>query len=370
MPLQALAPSGSPPTCNYGNTLSPVWQYTNFLVGGESYATVFTAVPAACACPEGFRIATGHMFICVGAEDVPVSFPVTLDLMDTAYDVVSGCDLPGTAFCSSPTYNVDIATAGCYDVALPMNNATCPAAFFGMKYALSFNFPNPFASPLNPVSDDTPIGCTSFNYYGAWNDFVNDYGAPGELSIYADVACGDTTICSSPALAIPDDDLTGVQDSIAVAGPAPSHLDVNLVLKATHAWVGDLTFQLTHVATATTVTPFDRPGVPGSTFGCSNDDVDATIDDEGIDGNVETTCNAGPAISGDLVGGDPPSRSIFSVFEDQDLSGTWTLKAIDNAATNTGTLDQWCLVRTSALIFTDGFESGTSSAWSSTVPIP
>jgi hypothetical protein len=64
-----------------------------------------------------------------------------------------------------------------------------------------------------------------------------------------------------------------------------------------------------------------------------------------VDGNAENTCNAiAPALSGDLVGGDPPSTTLLGAFDGESLAGTWVLQATDNAGGDTGTLNEWCLI--------------------------
>ena len=84
------------------------------------------------------------------------------------------------------------------------------------------------------------------------------------------------------------------------------HCSVDVQLDVAHDWLGDLTFDLEHVDTWTTVTLIDRPDHPNSPFGCGGADINATIDDEGLDGNAETACNFAnqPALSGHLVGGE------------------------------------------------------------------
>ena len=120
--------------------------------------------------------------------------------------------------------------------------------------------------------------------------------------------------------------------------------DLNFYVDATHSWVGDLAFTLERVDSATSTTPIDRPGVPASTFGCSGDNYDVTIDDEGTDGNVETTClGAPPAIAGSLVGGDPANASLLTAYDGLSTMATWRLTVSDSAGGDTGALNEWCI---------------------------
>lgn len=152
----------------------------------------------------------------------------------------------------------------------------------------------------------------------------------------------DQVVCSAPGLAIPDNNPAGVSDSLSYQGNV-TLTDLNVSLSTSHTWVGDLVYTLTHQNTGTQAVIYDRPGVPGSTFGCSGNNIAATIDDEGTDGDVESTCLVDPAIEGSLVGGDPPDTTLLSAFDGENLAGTWTLQVSDNAGGDLGTLDAWCL---------------------------
>jgi len=356
--------------CFEGNQNAAAYAITDFIWGQESYAYVFRATPGNCGCPSGFEVLAAHLYMQVAEADVPLTFHIAARLLDTADGASPSCRIPASTICSTMTFEVSLPAAGLYDLSLPMNSTGCPVAFAGGEYALAFDFPDLFdpATRPNAVTDDTPLGCASYNDWGSgWTDVLG-FGFPGELKIFAEIGCRDGKVCSSPAVPIPDDSVLGVTDSLELPGPLPSHLDLNLEIRATHTWVGDLRFELTHEPSATTVTPFDRPGFPALTFGCGGDNVDVSIDDEGMDGEVETTCSGTPAISGELVGGDPPNRALLAGFEDADPSGVWSLRAQDLLFDFTGTLDEWCLVPTPTIIFADGFESGGSSFWSWTVP--
>ena len=146
-------------------------------------------------------------------------------------------------------------------------------------------------------------------------------------------------ICRTPALAIPDANASGINDTLVVTDPSGATLtDLKLVIKATHTWVGDLKFTLTKSPASSIV--IDRPGVPASTNGCSSDNIDVIIDD-GSATLVENQCNGTPpALSGNVK----PNNPLATPFNGQTLAGSWVLNVSDNAGSDTGTLDQWCLV--------------------------
>ena len=102
--------------------------------------------------------------------------------------------------------------------------------------------------------------------------------------------------------------------------------------------------------------------MPASANGCSGNNIDATLDDE-AGSPVETQCAATvPTILGTFSPNNP-----LSAFDGQTLAGTWRITVSDNAGADLGTLNEWCLAPATNLppsIFSDGFESGNTSAWS------
>lgn len=183
-------------------------------------------------------------------------------------------------------------------------------------------------------------------------------------------ACGDASfseirsfttvaeICFDGSVAIPDNNTTGVDNTLN--GFAGALLDMDVYVKINHTWVGDLVVTLRHDpvggGTGTPVALIDRPGSPASTNGCSADNVDVTLSDEGT-GPVESACSAtSPAVGGVLI-----PNSALSAFDGQDFAGAWVLNVSDRVGSDTGNLVRWCLLPSQAqsspdLIFEDGFE--------------
>ena len=108
-----------------------------------------------------------------------------------------------------------------------------------------------------------------------------------------------------------------------------------------HSWVGDMIFRLTSPG-GTTVTFYDRPGVPASTFGCSSNNLFAlTMDDEAgsaLEGQCPGGTDAGP-----LTGSFTPNNPL-SAFDGQNPNGNWTLTAIDAAGGDVGTVRAFSLI--------------------------
>jgi extracellular elastinolytic metalloproteinase len=183
----------------------------------------------------------------------------------------------------------------------------------------------------------TASGLSAFTTYYWRVRATNPCAASGNSTFFR----FSTAPCRAPNLSIPDNDPTGVTDTLVVpAGFSIQDLDVSI--NATHTLVGDLIFTLTHTTTGTSVTLIDRPGVPASTFGCGSDNVTVTLDDQGGNGPVETMCAATPP---GLFGSPMPSNPL-SAFQGEIWSGTWTLRVVDAAAIDVGTLDNWCLMPT------------------------
>ncbi len=167
-------------------------------------------------------------------------------------------------------------------------------------------------------------------------------------------------ICSTdPNLNIPDGSGSagsGGPASITIDVPAfytNAITDLTFDVQVNHTYVGDLIITL-QSPSGTVVTLMDRPGVPASTFGCSQNNVAATFDDaSGIP--VETQCPAAtPTIAGVLN----PQGSL-SDFDGEIPAGTWTLTVTDNAGQDTGSIISAanCLDLTTVPVVLSSFKS-------------
>lgn len=137
-------------------------------------------------------------------------------------------------------------------------------------------------------------------------------------------------------LPIPDGSPTGATSQFAIAEDV-TITDLTVNVQITHTYVGDLNISLRSPA-GTTVTLLDRPGVPASTYGCSNDDLDVTFDDASSQ-QLESYC-AGqtPWYSGVAQ----PTQPL-SAFDGESTQGTWSLIVSDNAGADTGAILDWSL---------------------------
>lgn len=102
--------------------------------------------------------------------------------------------------------------------------------------------------------------------------------------------------------------------------------DVNVSVNITHTWVSDLTVTL--------ISP-NNTQIQLVALQCSsNDNINATFDDQG----VALVCGATPTISGFVI----PAQSL-SALNGQNSQGIWTLRVLDSASGDGGSLNNWSL---------------------------
>ena len=125
-------------------------------------------------------------------------------------------------------------------------------------------------------------------------------------------------VCSAPALAIPDNTPAGVSDVITIAPlPGATITAVEAFVDVTHTWQGDLLVNLTS-PDGTMVTLHNRTGSSAD--------------------NIYGWYPAELVPAGDL-----------GAFIGETMSGDWTLTISDNAGSDTGVLNEWCVKVTYAV---------------------
>lgn len=138
-------------------------------------------------------------------------------------------------------------------------------------------------------------------------------------------------------LSIPDNDPVGVADCIIISETTTID-DLDVAVDVSHTWVGDLVIILSHAEGGGTVTLIERPGAPATGFGCAQEDIDATLDDEALTA-AEDACAISPAIRGRLRPNEP-----LAAFDGRSVAGTWTIRVSDIISGDVGTLNGWSLV--------------------------
>ena len=270
----------------------------------------------------GFEEGSVSQSVTIPAAATTLDFELWIGACDTTADFVEAT-LDG-----NQVFNANCVLNGGYTLQ-QVDLATAPGGPYndGGSHALAFHSITNGAAASNFSVDDVAIA-----------------GGAGTPSVCTQTGGGGTvTFCSNLTAPLPIPD-NGTASNDLVIPDDISISDLNFYVDATHSWVGDLAFVLERVDLATVTTPINQPGVPATTFGCSGDNYDVTIDDEGTDGNVETTClGAPPAIAGSLVGGDPANASLLTAYDGLSTAATWRLTVSDNAGGDTGTLNDWCI---------------------------
>lgn len=149
---------------------------------------------------------------------------------------------------------------------------------------------------------------------------------------------GQAVYCATPNVAIPDNNNQGVSSTLTIGDPGTIE-DLNVEIRVTHSFVGDLRAELRHVDTGTSPRLFDRPGSPPGA-GCSGDDIDATVDDE-APSPLEGACTTPGPVA--ILGPFRPDQPL-AALDGQSLAGDWRLTISDRAGGNFGTLVEWCLL--------------------------
>lgn len=124
---------------------------------------------------------------------------------------------------------------------------------------------------------------------------------------------------------------------------------VMVMMDITHSYVGDLDATLVS-PDGSSIELFDRPGVPGSNFGCSEDNLNLSFSQSSLNSAalLENTCNdsqtgannpgAPYAIEGDFQ----PLDNLDDLLGESSL-GMWTLEVNDNASDDGGILEEWSI---------------------------
>ncbi len=165
-------------------------------------------------------------------------------------------------------------------------------------------------------------------YY--WRVRAESVCGPGAFSAVSRLTT-NRAYCRTPNLAIPDNDETGVSDSMPLTARGTIS-DLDVTVRINHTYVSELSARLTRTPGGQAIELFSSVFCPGG-------GVDVILDDEG-DGPVATACSqTPPAVGGALIPTEP-----LSAFDGQALAGTWRLQITDHATVDTGTLVEWCLL--------------------------
>jgi hypothetical protein len=201
---------------------------------------------------------------------------------------------------------------------------------------------------------------TTFNVVIPGNSSVsllvyNTVGSSVSAEPYEIDFCTTTTNYTGSALAIPDNNPTGVNANLPISasgrvtdvnfrfttGPNACNATVgNTNAGVDHSFVGDLNFKLSAPGGFPTAFFWERRG------GTRENICSTLIDDEGSYPSLSTISNqTGQFVSGSFS---PEDNQRLSRFDGQAAQGTWVLNVSDNAFDDTGTLRRFALEITTA----------------------
>jgi len=190
---------------------------------------------------------------------------------------------------------------------------------------LSLGDPSPAIDTIDPGV------CDPFDI----RNYQRPIGAKCEMGAYE--KANRNTICKFDQLDIPDSNATGIMDVIPLDGFNGLILDVDVGLNITHTSVNDLTVELLRGPDVSRMI-LNRPVHGESGQLCLNDNIAATLDDEGRQ-PADLTCGLNPpALSGNLV----PTQAL-SAFDHQPTDSVWGLIVRDLISSDVGKLEGWCL---------------------------
>ena len=316
-----MSATGLPAGASAGFSVNPV------AVPGNSNLTVTTVGTAAGSYPFTVNSTDGTLShaqnMTLNVTAAAPSAPTLLSLANGTTGASTTPTLSWQAVAGSTNYTLEISTSPTFSTIAYTANVA------GTSHVVA-----------TALSSDTL-------YYWRVRAAANICGSGANSTVWAFTTVGGPTtlpaICRNPGTAIPDNNTTGITDSMVVATTG-TLTDLNVSLNIPHTYVGDLVVSLVHVDTATTVSLVNRPTNGGG--GCSGNNINLTLDSSAAL-QVQVNCTSGTnPTAAYTVGGNYRPAATLNSFNGENLSGTWRLQVSDRANLDIGTLNQWCLIPT------------------------
>lgn len=214
---------------------------------------------------------------------------------------------------------------------LTLNWSTDSAAtFYNLQVATDEDFTNIIVN-ANPTTNTYSLSGLNelTNYF--WRVIPKNAGCQGNYSATSRFTTGQQLCNNFSSTNVPLTIATTANytiNSTLVVPTASNQIisDINVNVNITHTWVADL------VLTLISPTGTQIQLVSGQCS--SNDNVNATFDDSGN----SPTCGGTPTISGFVI----PAQAL-SALNGQNSQGTWTLRVLDTANGDGGSLNSWSL---------------------------
>jgi len=126
---------------------------------------------------------------------------------------------------------------------------------------------------------------------------------------------------------------TTVCETITVNGNTQPVSEIYLSIVVEHTWVGDLSATL-ESPDGTVISLFDAPGIPGSTYGCSFNNLNLVFADTAslTATDLENTCNISSSTATFAISGAYQSIDLFSTLNGENANGEWKICLIDSYA--------------------------------------
>lgn len=210
-------------------------------------------------------------------------------------------------------------------------NADAAATAYDLQLATDVDFTNIIVNTTVPTNSFLATGLTEYqNYF--WKVQPKNSGCQGQYSNVNRFTTGQVTCANFASTNIPITiSATGtptVNSTLTI--PTGSNVTISKItvsLNITHTWISDLTAILIS-PTGTQVQLF--------TGQCGSDDnAIATFDDNG----VTLVCAGNPT----TISGTVKPSQLLSLLNGQNSQGTWTLRVIDSATGDGGTINSWSL---------------------------
>lgn len=349
------------------------------------------------AVPHNWNTTTAGATNAVGVQNPTSTIAVTAPtsgLTFTYTPVVPCSGVPSPGFITGPT---SVLCSGSGGGTLTLNGYTTGNGInLQWKSSTTPGGPyTPIAGATNPTYTFTAsvttyyvctVTCANSGFSGTSSEFTvtvdkpvhtsvtatpNTVCSPGATTIVGTVTGGVTTsgitvvgTSGTINLAVPDNTPAGVNSTINIpAGtsiPNAGSLKVRINMK--HTWVGDLKFTLTTPCGTTLL--FDRPGVPVSTVGNSDNlgtdnttnpnPAVYTFDVAGATVIPETNVGTGFIAAGTYKPSDVngAAQNWAGLTFPCTATGTWTLNISDNAGGDVGTLVDWQILAPGTGVYT------------------
>jgi subtilisin-like proprotein convertase family protein len=261
------------------------------------------------------------------------------DTIDVRYVDASSCGTPNVAVdktaridCVVPSLSNVQATPGTNFGTITWNTseAATSVVHYGPSLPPALSASAAGMASTHSVTLAGLAECTSYYYWvesaDAAGNTINSNASGGTFAFTTGQHHQASFTSTDTPLSIPDNNPTGAQSTIAVAG-GDIVQDVNVTANITHTFDGDLTLSLITPA-STTITLALRRG------GSANNYRNTIFDDE-----AQTPIASGtPPFTGSFK-----PESPLSAADGVSGAGNWRFKVVDLANADVGTIDNWTL---------------------------